>query len=69
VVETWSTVPAGHRPHQGRVATDDALRAHAALSVYARGAVLHYRHWGSPDSPPGTGAEFTDQIEPFLRDG
>jgi len=33
--------------------------------VYARGAVLHYRHWGSPDSPPGTGAEFTDQIDPF----
>ena len=46
-------------------ATDDALRAHAVLSVYARGAILHYRHWDSPDSPAGIDTEFPDQIDPF----
>jgi AcrR family transcriptional regulator len=46
-------------------ATDDALRAHAVLSVYARGAVIHHRLWASPDSRPGRDAEFTDQIDPF----
>ncbi|HEY6798944.1 MAG TPA: TetR/AcrR family transcriptional regulator [Kineosporiaceae bacterium] len=45
--------------------TEDALHAHAVLSVYSRGAIFHYRQWESPDSPAGISMQLADPINPF----